>query len=255
MATLVRPRSRAVQALVGLDPAPGNSNAWRAHFEASALLATAIPWTDAPQLTAAERRAVAASVQEFQLGESSEGHHLRGLARDHAEHTGDPEYARAMELFIREEQRHAAELGRFLDQEGVPRRTATLTDGIFRRVRTLAGLETMLRTLLCAELVSQVYYVALREATRSPALRAICVRILRDEAAHVRFHCERLALLQRSRSALRRRGVLLLHRALFACTLAVVWLGHGRALRAGGFGAFRFWRSAWRRFGASVPAR
>src|SRR5262245_35240751 len=67
-----------------------------------------------------EKAALAASLQDFQLGESSEGRHLLDRARLYADDTGDPEYAEAMQLFIREEQRHARDLGEFLLLAGVP---------------------------------------------------------------------------------------------------------------------------------------
>jgi hypothetical protein len=42
------------------------------------------------------------------------------------------------------------------------------------------------------------------------------------------------------------RGVPMgLHRVLFAGITVAVWMGHRRALRAGGYDFGRFWRAAW----------
>jgi hypothetical protein len=35
------------------------------------------------------------------------------------------------------------------------------------------------------------------------------------------------------------------HRVFFAAITVAVWVGHRRALRAGGFTLGRFWRTAW----------
>src|SRR5215468_10339104 len=87
---------------------------WRDYYQANARLLLALPWERGAELTAAERDAVAASLQDFQLGESSEGRNLLRRAEQYAERADDPEYVEAMQLFVREEQRHARVLGRFL---------------------------------------------------------------------------------------------------------------------------------------------
>ena len=235
-----------------------SSAEWCAHFEGSASLPDEVPWESAVRLTEAERRAVAASIQEFQLGESSEGRHLHAAARAHAASTGDHAYARAIAAFIREEQRHARGFGRFLAGEGIPLRRHSWPDAVFRQLRRGVGLETTVCVLLTAELIAQVYYAALRDATQSPTLRALCGRILRDEAAHVRFQAERIAMLRAghapSRVWLAQAG----QRALFAGAVLVVWWGHRSALTRGGFPFRRYWRQCWERFASAaatmVPA-
>ena len=79
------------------------------HTNAGALLS--IPWELGVTFTDAEKTAIAASVQEFQLGESSEAKHFQGLAKEYAQRTGDEEYVYALRLFIAEEHRHARDLG------------------------------------------------------------------------------------------------------------------------------------------------
>src|SRR5262249_18469329 len=148
--------------------------------------------------------------------------------------------------FIGEEQRHSADLGRFLDLAGVPRATRHWGDTVFRALRHLLGrLEVACSILVVVEVLALLYYAAIRRATGSAVLRRICEQILADEVPHVRFQCERLAVLRRGRCRVFRALTAAVHRVLFAGTTLAVWLGHRRALRAGGFPFRRFWRSAW----------
>jgi len=227
---------------------PISSEQWLERFRINASTPDRISWTDSPTLSPAERMAVSNSIREFQLGESSEGRHLRSAADRYALATGDAAYATTIRLFIREEQRHAAYLARLLGAEGVALKSRTWADSVFRKLRHLGGLETAISVLLTAEIIAQVYYLALRRATASRVLRAICRRILADEAAHVRFQAERLAILRRHRGSTSLTLSLFLQRLLFALALAVVWRNHAGALRRGGLRPFDFWQAGWRAF-------
>src|SRR5262249_5205482 len=158
-----------------------------------------IPWERGAELTDAEREAVAASLQDFQRGESSEGRHFLLCAADHAARTGDPAYLEAVRLFLAEEKRHAQTLARFLQLAGIPLLTRTWPDTAFRWLRKLAGLDVCLSVLVTAEIIAKVYYAAVRAATQSAVLRRVCEQLLKDEVRHVRFQCERLAILRRHR--------------------------------------------------------
>ena len=227
--------------------APASSSHWLTFFRTNASTPDRIPWADHPTLSLDEYVAVVGSILEFQLGESSEGRHLQAAADRYALSNGDAAYATAIRLFIREEQRHAGYLGRLLAAEGVALELRTWADSIFRKLRHLGGLETTICVLLTAEIIAQVYYGALRRATRSPVLRAICRRVLADEAAHVRFQAERLAMLRRP--AVGWIGLcLVLQRVLFGAALVVVWVNHGPVFRRGQLGLAGFWRAGWRAF-------
>jgi hypothetical protein len=221
------------------------SEEWREHFHRNAASLLAIPWEKGVELTEAERRAVAASAQEFQLGESSEGKHFQGLARAYGQRTGDMEYVYALRLFIAEENRHARDLGRVLDLAGIERIGHTWPDAVFRWLRHRAGWELSIAVLVTAEIIAKVYYAALREATASTVLRRLCDQILSDEVQHVRFQCERLAILRarRSRFTVWLKGAV--QRGFFAGTCRVVWWKHRHALRAGGY-TYRTFRMAAR---------
>lgn len=220
------------------------SEQWREYFHTNAGALLSIPWELGVTLTDAEKTAIAASVQEFQLGESSEAKHFQGLAKEYAERTGDEEYVYALRLFIAEEHRHARDLGRVLDLAGLGRVGHTWPDAVFRWLRHRAGLELSIAVLVTAEIIAKVYYAALRQATTSVVLVRLCDQILYDELRHVRFQCERLAIVRARRSRLGVWFVGALQRSFFDGTCGVVWWKHRHALRAGGYGFWKFCRSA-----------
>src|SRR5262245_49859980 len=174
-----------------------HSLAWGGHFRRNAVEQRDIPWHEATRLSDDQRRILIPSLQDFQLGESSDGRQGLARAAAYGQRIGDPHYAETMRLFFAEENRHAAYLARYLQIQDEPLIARSWTDFVFRRVRRLMGLETLLTVLLTVELIAEVYYRAIRNATRCPALRAICDQILRDEKNHVQFHVERFALLQK----------------------------------------------------------
>ena len=239
---------------IQLPPSPGlaptapsartlaGSAAWLAYFQRNAAALRPVPWHAGVTLSAAERAAVTKSVATFQLGETGGGRHLAAAAARYAAFQGDDDYLAAVKLFIAEEQRHGRELGRWLDLAGIPRIERHWSNGAFRRLRQLAGLELMISFLLTAEVMAKVYYAALRKATRSIVLQALCEQILKDEVAHIRFQSQRLAILRGQRSRLALWLTAGAQRILFGATALVVWLTHRHALRAGGLPFRDFWR-------------
>ena len=233
-----------------LHTSPRSSREWLEHFRANEgpeALPEGGPW-----LSEVEREALIPSIQEFQLGENSEGRHLRRRATQYAKQNGDEEHLWAMEYFIRVVQRHARYLRDYLATEGVGTVKKRWVDTVFRMLRNLAGLEVSVGVLVTAEIIAKVYYAALGKATRSPMLGRICERILRDEEAHVRFQAERLAILRRDRPELGMMLTRLLYRALFLGACLVVWRNHGEAMRRGGLGLRGYWRRCWEEFDAAL---
>jgi hypothetical protein len=224
---------------------------WAAVFRANATSPPALPWERGADVTPGDLAAIGRSLQAWQLGETSDGRHLRAAAARFAERIGDPDYPLAVDLFIREEQRHGEMLGRFLDLAGVGRIKRDWGDVLFRAARyCLRDAEMWTTPVVMVETLALVYYNAIRRATRSPLLRAICARILADEVPHLRFQCERLAILFRRRNPLALRLTMLAQRLGFLLVLALVWLGHRRALRAGGYPWRHYWRAARDRMNA-----
>lgn len=224
------------------------SEQWCRYFEGNAAIEQAIPWELGADATPAELARIVPSLRGWQLGETSDGAHLLSAARNYARKVNDPAFLDAVRLFIREEQRHGENLGRFLDSAGVPRARFDCGDFLFRSVRYfLPSMEVWATPVVMVETHAMVYYNAIRRATSSRVLRAICRRILSDEVPHIRFQCERLAILHRHRGPWLLALTQLGHTLLFTTITLAVWLGHCRALRAGGYDFRRFWRTAWGR--------
>lgn len=221
---------------------------WHRHFLQNRNRLCSLPWHHRYRLGAAERRLVARSIQQFQLGEWARGRGLVRRASSHAVFATDSWFLPALQLFIAEEQGHSNILGRFLDLEGIPRLTNHWLDRIFRRLRKLAGLEVCATVLVTAEVLAIPFYQALRDATRSHLLRSICMRILSDEAAHLNYQALTLGLIRRPLGE--RAWVIrsLCHSMLFHCTALLLWQQHYRLFRAAGWDSRRFWEEARRQF-------
>jgi hypothetical protein len=237
-------------------PAPVWTTAeWLAHFRANAARPHPIPWERGAEVPPDRLEPIARSLQAWQLGETSDGRHLLGAAVRYAARIGDPAFPAVVELFIREEQRHGELLGRFLDLAGLPRLGSDWGDSLFRALRyCLTDLEVWTTPVVMVETLAMIYYDAIRQATDSRVLRAVCGQILADEVPHIRFQCERLANLLRRRSRPGYRLTLLGHRLLYLVVVLLVWAGHRQALRAGGYPWRRYWRAAWTRMAAAWRA-
>lgn len=224
-------------------------SSWTHYFEANNWTVDLLPEGDGPTLTPRERIALGPSLAQFQLGEGSDGHGLLRRTQQFAEARQVPHLPQAMMHLIREEQRHSAALGRFLDAEGLPRMSQHWVDGAFRWVRKLAGFELMIAVLVTAECIAVPYYRAVHDASGSPVLRAICRRILRDEDQHLEFQADNLAECAAGRSALGRFTFLVAHLMFLSATTALVCVDHRTVFRAAGMSPLRVWAlavNAWR---------
>lgn len=212
-------------------------NEWKEWFAFNAGHFAHINWEQEDKLTAAEKKLIAKSLQQFQRGENSEGKHLYQFAR----HTGDVSYAAAIKLFIKEEQTHAVVLGKYLDKHHIPRIKNHWVDGVFRFLRKLSGIENSVRILLTAEIISKAYYAALQRATGSSILKLICEQILCDEIKHIHFQCCALGRFTANKHPASRAFFCFLHYILMEGTIAIVWSHHRKVVSAGNlsFAAFR----------------
>src|SRR5262249_46528803 len=172
----------------------------------------------------------------------------------HPVFSADPWFIPTLELFIAEEQGHSGILGRFLDRERIPRLTSNWVDGVFRRLRKLAGLEVCAMVLVTAEVLAIPFYQALRDATRSRLLRSICVSILCDEAAHLNSQALTLGLARRPLRDGARAIRHFCHAVLFNGTALLLWFQHRQVFRAAGRDFRRFWIDCRRGF-ALLQAR
>jgi len=226
---------------------------WLEHFRANrSKMSDEVP---GDRLTEKEKRLIGRSIAAFQLGEYSEGKGLMRAAGDYARAIGDDRIIEITKLFILEEQRHAGRLLAFMNRHGIAQLKRHWADGVFRRLRKDVGLELSVTVLITAEIISLVYYRALRASTGSVRLKEICDEILDDEAAHVRYGSGLIGRMRAGRSWTGGRLAGILHEVLFAGTVLVVFAGHGRVLAAGGYGFGRYWRACWGEFRGCFGAR
>src|SRR2546426_12267910 len=73
---------------------------WVAYFRHNTGRQREIPWKGRIALSAGERSEIMPSLRGWQLGETSDGAHLRAAARDYAAKVGDPAFIEAVHLFI-----------------------------------------------------------------------------------------------------------------------------------------------------------
>jgi hypothetical protein len=222
---------------------------WYRHFLDKDSAPGSLPWRESYRLSAAERRLVGRSIQQFQLGEWARGRGFKRRAACHSVLGTDRWFLPALDLFIAEEQGHSGMLGHFLDHEQIPRLNNDWLNGVFRRLRKLAGLELCVTVLVTAEVLAMPFYQALRDATRSNLLRSICVRILCDEAAHLNFQALTIGLARQPLSDRARAMRSWCHTLLFRGTALLLWEQHRKVFRAAGWDFGRFWRDACRWFG------
>ena len=220
-----------------------NLKVWLNHFEYHAQQPRGAAGGAANALRPEERRLIACSLATFQLGEQSEGSGLLRAACRFAATHGDELLPRITELFIREEQRHARLLREFMEEHGIPARRRHWTDGIFRRVRRLAGFELYLHVLITAELIGIVYYRALEAATGCQRLRVLCRALLADELAHIGYESELILGLRAQKPPALRTLLRLIHRVFYCAAACAVWLSHRNVLSHAGHTAVGFLRA------------
>lgn len=224
------------------------SRFWKSHFQEN-LKNERVDWSTAPALTGDERATILYSLKAWQLGETSEGKHLLAAARKYAARINDPAYVEAVQLFIKEEQKHGANLGRYIDTIGEQRAKSDWGDTLFRKVRYFnTSMELWTITVIIVESAAQVFYQALHDATQCPLLKQICTDILIDEAHHIKFQNERLHIIFQRKGFYNKALTLLFYSFLFFGTIHAVWSGHRRALKAGGVDRSSFMRSMYYKF-------
>ena len=221
------------------------TRSWLLYFRSNQGEPDEIPWSQISPPAPDVAPLLVSSLQQFQLGEGATGLTFLELGRRHAEATGDPDLVETLALFIAEEQRHSALLARYLRTIGAVVLEREWVDGIFRRLRKLAGLECMVTVLVTAEIVSIPYYRAVYRMTSCPVLSALCLRILREEAQHLLFQAATLNSLRRGRPQFIQHLVHLAHMLLLTGTSCVVWLQQGQVMRRGGFSFASFLRTAF----------
>ncbi len=218
------------------------SKQWIEHFTVN-LKQQRINWEQLPQITETEMDRILPSLQAWQLGETSEGAQLIHAASLYGVKTGDADYLDSVKLFIKEEQKHGHNLGLYLDAIHKPRIRQNWGDTLFRRIRHLnTSMEIFTLTVIIVESAAQLFYRALRDATGCPLLKQICTDILIDEAYHIDFQRERMAIIFNSKTPVRKAFARWGYAIFFFSTALVIWLTHKKAFKAGGIGFNKYIR-------------
>ncbi len=210
------------------------SEKWIAHFSAN-LKEQRINWQQQPSITKEEIATLIPSLQAWQLGETSDGSNLLCAATKYARSINEPGYVDAIALFIKEEQKHGENLGFYLDVIGEKRIGKNRGDSLFRYIRHFStSMEIWTLAVITVESAAQVYYQALKDATRCILLKSICTDILTDEAYRISFQVERMKTLYEPKPRWKKQLLNGLYLFFYICTAIIIWLAHKKVFMAGG---------------------
>jgi len=224
------------------------SSYWQQHFKHN-LTIQRVDWSIEPKLMNVERNDILYSLKAWQLGETSDGSHLLAAANKYARKIEDKDYVAAVKLFIKEEQKHGNNLGRYIDLIGEKRLKKDWGDTLFRKIRYLnKSMELWTIAVIIVESAAQIFYEALREATDCELLQSICNDIMIDEAHHIKFQNERLFIIFQNKGFYNKALSIGAYSILFFGTIHAIWLGHGKALKAGGVNKSEFMRRMYYMF-------
>jgi hypothetical protein len=214
---------------------------WLEHYRQN-LQVQRVDWNVSPDIKEEEVEKILSSLQAWQLGETSEGKNLLHASTLYAEKIGDPDYPKAVELFIKEEQKHGNNLGKYLDLIEKPRIKKDWGDSLFRKIRYFnSSMELWTLAVITVESTAQIFYQSLKDATGCILLKQICTDILIDEASHIDFQFERFFIIYKSKNPVTRPFALCFYKLFYFATILVVWSAHKKAFRAGGNNFKKYW--------------
>lgn len=217
---------------------------WLNYFQHNRTHRGPIPWERGIKIEPHLRQSLIRSLRKFQLGESGDGWHLRR----HAAATGNPIYAAAIDLFVKEEQEHARLMGEILKRLDAPLLKSHWSDNCFVAMRHFFGLNQELMVLLLPEMIARWYFRALRDGTKDEVLRVVFGQIAQDEEGHLAFHVEYLRGAFAGMCFLDRIGAQVIWRFIFRAACLAVMLDHRDVLAAVGVEPREFWRSCGKIF-------
>lgn len=208
---------------------------WLEYFHENATKKR-IDWRIEPKVTGEERSVIIKSLKAWQLGETSEGRNLIRATKVYADKIQDYDYLYAVKLFIKEEQKHGNNLGRYLDLIGESRISFNWGDHFFRKVRGInTSLEIWTITVLIVETYAQLYYETVGKTINCPLLKVICKDILIDEAAHIKFQTERLATYLDNNTIWKKWTRKFIYQVFFYGISTAVWIGHRKVFAKAGY--------------------
>ena len=218
------------------------SLAWIEHFESNSKIER-IDWQLKSSLTIVERKNILPSLQAWQLGETSDGSHLLRASKKYAGKIVDIHYVKAVELFIKEEQKHGNNLGKYLDKIGEKRLKKNWADTMFRKVRYYnSSMELWTLAVITVESTAQVFYQSLKDATGCKLLKQICTDILIDEAFHIDFQSERFRLIYESKKPISKLLCFYLYKFFYFSIIILVWFVYKPTFIAGRNDFNSYWK-------------
>lgn len=200
---------------------------WIRHFEINRQNRQEPDWDLPLHMDEKKRRALAWSLAEYQLGDG--GGPCCLIARDASAYRARSANTQEVtDMWFREEAEHSRLLSGAVRRLSGTFVTDTFAFRQFQRVRRFMDSQFEMLVLLQVEIISTVYYRVIRKHCGDKPIAAMCALILRDETGHVSYHRDRLCQDHpQGWNALQRAWFCFLG---YACA-AVLWLGHGRALR------------------------
>ena len=123
----------------------------------------------------------------------------------------------------------------YLDRIGQSRVTKNWGDSLFRRVRYFnTNMEIWTLAVIVVESTAQIFYQSLKDATNCELLKQICTDILIDEAYHITFQTERLAIIYEGKNNFSKAWRRIVYKYFFNATATLVWVAHRKLFEAGG---------------------
>ncbi len=209
------------------------SQTWIEHFSSNVKIQR-IDWQLQPSLTTVEKKNILSAMKAWQLGETSDGAHLIKASGKYAANINDVFYPKAVELFIKEEQKHGNNLGKYLDRIGEKRIQKNWADTLFRKVRYFnSSMELWTLAVITVESTAQVFYQSLKDATECKLLKQICTDILIDEAFHIDFQLERFLSIHENKKAMSKLLSYYLYKYFYLFTITLVWFAYRKCFKAG----------------------
>lgn len=202
---------------------------WFKYFQGNKSNEKKHHWVIGANLSQVEREKLSASLQDFQLGESGEGNHLRECAKKYVESSQDEDYLKALDLFLKEENNHSTTLSLYLHLAKIPTIDKSKLDYLFSSLRHIGGLEFKLMILLCAEFVGKIYYETIYDQSSCQLLKNICNQFVSDEVSHIHFHLSTIDKIRIKNRPIFIKLKQWIQVTLILLTLICVWLKHKKA--------------------------
>ena len=209
------------------------SQAWIDHFKCNIKIQR-IDWQIQPSLKSIERKNILSALKAWQLGETSDGSHLLKASKEYSEKINDGLYLKAVELFIKEEQKHGNNLGIYLDRIGEEKLKKNWADTLFRKFRYFnSSMELWTLAVITVESAAQVFYQSLKDATECKLLKQICTDILIDEAFHIDFQLQRFIIINEDKNEFSKTLRYYLYKCFYFSTITLIWVAYKKCFIAG----------------------